>query len=174
MGVLAPRAEDFLLISQRVSRDTRTQMHTLIQWIFPRLFFFFFLVWYSQIFWFMCPRSIAAVVPFQWQTEYKLKIYIVFSFRSWFVKRGISWSRRRRRKKTNRRSQCARVICGTGLWFFTFFSPSLNKHLRSWRVSAGARRQSRCPMSCPSSAITGRVSSHSVHTNKLHRLWHSK
>ena len=59
---------------------------------------------------------------------------------------------------------------GFVIFTFFFFVPPLNKHLWSWRVSAGVRQQSQCPMSCPSYAITGRVSSHSVHTNKLHRL----
>lgn len=56
---------------------------------------------------------------------------------------------------------------------FFFFFPTLNKHLQSlqlsicWRILAGVKQQSRCPMSRPSYTITGHVSSHSVHTNKL-------
>ena len=87
------------------------------------------LVWYSQIFWFMCPRSIAAVVPFQWQTEYKLKIYIVFSFRSWFVKRDISWRRTKKIKKTEEADALvsfAGRVCDFYIFFFFLFPPWIN------------------------------------------------
>lgn len=67
----------------------------------------------------MCPRSIAAVVPFQWQTEYKLKIYIVFSFRSWFVKRDISWRRKKKQKKSMRSCHLRGRVCD----LLNFFSP---------------------------------------------------
>lgn len=85
------------------------------------------LVWYSQIFWFMCPRSIAAVVPFQWQTEYKLKIYIVFSFRSWFVKRDISWRRTKKIKKQKKLMRWCHLRDGFVIFtFFFFFPPWIN------------------------------------------------